>query len=307
MNIVATSPSFSRNPRLVSEIKKISETAKLNVDGIRFKGEALYEFIKDSEALIVGLEPITADLLERCPNLKIISKYGVGLDNVDLDACKRLGINIGWKGGVNRLSVAEMSIGFMLMSCRNLYITSNLLKQGTWNKSGGIQLTGKTIGLLGVGYVGKELVRLLEPFGCKILVNDVRDQSEYYLEHGLIETSKEDIFRQADIVSIHMPLDEFNHNLVNKEVFSIMKPTSFLINTARGGIVNEEDLEEALRNKQIAGAAIDVYMSEPPENQELLLQPNLISTPHIGGNAIEAVEAMGMSAINEVKKFYGLF
>lgn len=307
MKIAVTSPSFSKNPKLVKEIQRISGTVKLNVEGIRFDAEALYEYVKDAEALIVGLEPITEDLLKKCPDLKIISKYGVGLDNIALEACKSYGIEIGWKGGVNRISVAEMTLGFMLMLCRNLYATSNLLKQGTWNKSGGYQLSGKTIGLLGVGYVGKEVVRLLQPFGCKILVNDIRDQSEYYIEQGLLESSKEDIFKQADIVSIHMPLDKLNHNLIDKEVFKIMKPTSFIINTARGGIVNENDLKEAIKTGQIAGAATDVYLEEPPQDKELLSLPNLITTPHIGGNAAEAVEAMGMTAINEIRKFYGLF
>lgn len=307
MKIAVTSPSFSKHPVLIKEIKKVTNNVKLNSSGIRLKGEELYEFVKDAEALVVGLETMDEDLLKRLPNLKIISKYGVGLNNVDLNYCNKHNIAIGWKGGVNRLSVAEMTLGFMLMLSRNLYLTSNQLKSGTWNKNGGFQLSGKTIGLLGIGFVGKELVKLLQPFNCRILVNDIRDQSDYYYSQNLEEKSKIEIYKEADILSIHMPLDDRNYGLINKEAFSYMKETAFLINTARGGIVNENDLKEALLTRKIAGAAIDAYWTEPPEDQELLQIPNLISTPHIGGNSVEAVEAMGMSAINEIKKFYNLF
>jgi len=307
MKIAVTSPSFSKNPVLIEEVRKIAPEAKLNDSGIRLKGEALYEFIKDADTLIVGLEQMDEALLSRLPDLKMIAKYGVGLNNVDLEYCEKRGISIGWKGGVNRLSVAEMTLGFMLMLCRNLYYTSNQLKSGTWNKSGGFQLSGKTIGLLGIGFVGKEVVKLLQPFNCRILVNDIRDQSDYYYSHDLIEKSKTDIYKEADIISLHMPLDELNHNLINKEAFAHMKESAFVINTARGGIINEEDLKEALLTGRLAGAAIDAYETEPPEDKKLLEIPNLITTPHIGGNSREAVEAMGMSAINEVKKFYHIF
>jgi len=182
MKIVATSPSFSKNITLQKEILTHFPKAKLNLEGKRFNQDELIAYIKDADAVIVGLEPINVDVLEACPNLKMISKYGVGLNNIDLEACKERNIAIGWTGGVNKLSVAEMALGFMLMFSRNLFMTSNELKSGTWNKSGGFQLSGKTVGIVGVGHIGKELIRLLEPFGCKILVNDIIEQDDYYAE-----------------------------------------------------------------------------------------------------------------------------
>ncbi len=301
MKIAVTSPSFSKNERLREETLKYFEDVKFNLEGKRFKKDELIEYLKEADGAIIGLEPIDREVLEACSNLKYISKYGVGLNNIDLDECRKRGVKIGWRGGVNRLSVAEMALGFMLMLSRNLYITSNLLKEGTWQKEGGFELSGKTIGIIGVGFIGKELIRLLEPFNCKILVNDIVDQESYYRVHGLIEATKEDIYREADIISIHTPFDETTKDLITLREFKMMKPTAFLLNTARGGIVNEADLKYALKNSLIAGAGIDAYVVEPPIDRELIELPNLIATPHIGGNSKEAVLAMGLSAIENLK------
>lgn len=306
MNIVATSPSFSKHEKLQKELIQSFPNAKLNLQGLRFSKDELIDFIKDAEGVIIGLEEIDEEILERLPNLKIIAKYGVGLNNIDLDACTKHEIRIGWTGGVNRLSVAEMTLGYMLMLCRNLYVTSNELKQGNWNKSGGFQLSGKTVGIIGVGYIGKEVIRLLQPFGCKILVNDVIDQSDYYREYDLHEVSKEEIYARSDIITIHTPLDKTTKEMINRTVFSAMKPSAFILNSARGGIINENDLKWALQNHIIAGAAIDAYIEEPPSDTELLNLPNLICTPHIGGNAHEAVEAMGLSAINHLREYFNV-
>ena len=304
MKIVATSPSFSKNRKLQQEIKKYFPDVKLNLEGKRFTKEELIEFIQDADGVVLGLEPFDEDVIKQCPNIKIVSKYGVGLNNIDLEACKRANIAIGWTGGVNKRSVSEMTIGYMLMLARNLYITSNELKNGVWNKSGGFQLSAKTVGIIGVGHIGKDLVRLLKPFGCKILVNDVIDQSDYYKENDLLETTKEDIYKHSDFITIHTPYDDTTKNMINKESLSMMKKSAYVINSARGGIINEDDLKNALQNGTIAGAAIDAYIEEPPADKELISLPNLICTPHIGGNAKEAVEAMGMSAIKHLVEFF---
>jgi len=303
MKITVTSPSFSKNKILQQEIYKYFPNAKLNFAGKRFSKDELIEYIKDADGLIVGLDSIDKEILETCKNLKIISKYGVGLNNLDLDECKKRGIAIGWTGGVNRLSVAEMTLGYMLMLIRNLYITSNQLKQGIWNKNGGFELSGKTVGIIGVGYIGKELIKLLKPFRCKILVNDIINQDEYYKNNNLIETTKEQIYKEADFITIHTPLDNNTFNMITLKEMKLMNPTAILINSARGGLINERDLKYALKNKIIAGGAIDAYMEEPPTDKEFIELPNLICTPHIGGNSKEAVEAMGMSAIKHLVNF----
>lgn len=306
MKIIATSPSFSKNAKLKKELLTHFPDAKLNQEGLRFSKNELLDFIGDAEGIIVGLEEIGLEILNDLPNLKVIAKYGVGLNNIDLKGCADRGVHIGWTGGVNRLSVAEMTLGYMLMLCRNLYVTSNELKQGIWNKSGGFQLSGKTIGIIGVGYIGKELIRLLQPFGCTILVNDIINQTDFYHENNLIEVTKKELYARSDIISIHTPLDNTTKGMINQQVFKQMKSSAFILNSARGGIIDEKDLKMALQNHFIAGAAIDAYIEEPPTDTELLQLPNLICTPHIGGNSQEAVEAMGMSAILHLREYFNV-
>ncbi|MDF1672080.1 MAG: phosphoglycerate dehydrogenase [Vicingaceae bacterium] len=300
MRVAVTSPSFSNHPDLIAKMAVEFPYAKLNSDGLRFSKTELVEYLIGFDAAIVGLDQIDDEVLTQLPNLKIIAKYGVGLNNIDLEACKKHDVRIGWTGGVNRISVAEMVMGNALSLLRNLYQTSNLLSNGNWQKDGGEQLTGKTVGIIGVGFIGKELVKMLQPFNCKILVNDIINQDDYYKENGLIESSKEDIFKNCDVITVHTPLTEDTKHILNKKSFDMMKPNAIILNTARGGIVEENDLYDALSTGNIRAAALDVYEEEPPTNLELLKLPNLICTPHIGGNAKEAVLAMGMSAIGHL-------
>lgn len=307
MKVKVTNVAFSKNDYLVDALKNKFPDSVVNEEGKRMNGDNLVDYLKDAEAAIVGLELITSEILDKLPDLKMIAKYGVGLDNIDLNACKQRGINVGWTGGVNKRSVAEMTLGFMLALCRNLYSTSNELKTFLWNKNGGLQLTGKKIGIIGIGNIGKEVIALLKPFKCEILVNDIIDLSVFAKKEGVIISSKDQIYREADIITIHTQFKKDTENMLNAEAFALMKQSAFVINTARGGIINEEDLKKALKNKLISGAAIDVYETEPPIDKELLSLPNLICTPHTGGNSYEAVVAMGLSAISHLDNYQQLY
>lgn len=301
MKVAVTSKSFSRNEILIAEFKNNFDEIKLNHSSKKLTDEELIDFLKDCHGAIIALEDFNKYVIDNLPNIKAISKFGVGLNNIDIEYAKSRNIKIGWEKGVNKQSVAEMTLGFMLMLIRNLYITSNLLSNGIWQKNGGYSLYNKTIGIIGVGNIGQELINLLKAFNCTILVNDIINQDEYYEKHNLKEVSKEEIFRYSDIITIHTPLNEQTHNLININTLQLMKKSAFLINTARGEIVNLSDLKFALNTNLIAGAAIDVYHEEPPKDLELLGLSNLICTPHIGGNSEEAVLAMGRSAIKQLK------
>jgi phosphoglycerate dehydrogenase-like enzyme len=303
MKVKVSNVAFSKNQFLVEKLKTFFPDAVINTEGKRYLDRELIDYFSDADAAIVGLELITPEVLDQLPNLRAIAKYGVGLDNIDIPACEERGVKIGWTGGVNKDSVAEMVVGFMLALSRNLYVTSNQLKNGTWNKNGGSQLAGKTIGIIGVGHIGKTLINLLKPFKCRILINDILDISDYALENNLDVVDKGYLFKEADIISVHTPLNNDTRNLFDAEVFEMMKKTAFLINTARGGIVNENDLRHALSNGIIAGAALDVFEIEPPNDRELLQLENLICTPHTGGNSYEAVVAMGLSAIDHLLNY----
>ncbi len=306
MKISVTSVSFSKNHLLKEELIAAFPRAKIkfNLDGKLLAGQELLDHVSDAQAVILGTEKFDLQVIKSCPQLQIVSKYGVGLDNLDMDACKQFQVAIGWTGGVNRLSVAEMTVGFMLDLARNLFYTCLPLKKGEWNKQGGCQLSGKKVGIIGVGHIGKEIIRLLKPFRCQVMVNDIIDQNEYYKQQEVEEASKENIFQQCQFITIHTPLTEKTFHLVNQSTLAMMNHDAFLINTARGPIVKLDDLKHALQKNKIAGAALDVYEKEPPGDLEFLGLPNLICTPHIGGNAKEAILAMGQSAIGHLKKFY---
>lgn len=304
MRIAVTSPSFSKNETLRSEILTYFPGTKLNDNGARLSGEQLFGFIQDAEGIIVGLEKVDKEMINRLSHLKIISKYGVGLDNIDIEYCRQKNIQIGWTPGVNKTSVAEMTVAFMTMLTRNIYLTSNQLKNKIWNKDGGFDLSGKTVGIIGVGNVGKEVVRFLKPFHCRVLVNDIVDQTDYYNENHLEEATKEEIYRRSDIVTLHVPLTVDTDGLVNSSVLRMMKRSSYLINTSRGRVIEQDSLKWALKNGIIAGAAVDVYNEEPPEDADFLGLPNLICTPHIGGNSQEAVLSMGRSAIQHLRDYF---
>ena len=303
-----TTVAFSKNETLIAQVQNIGFKKVLtNVNGKRFTKSELISILSKCDVAIVGLDEIDKSVLSQTNKLKAISKYGVGLNNINFEDCKKYNVDVLHTQGINKRSVSEMTLGFMLSLSRNLYITSNLLKNGIWKKDGGTQLSGKKIGVIGVGNIGKDLISLLKPFNCEILVNDIVNQEKYYRDNNLMEVSKEYIFNNADFITVHVPLDNTTKNIINKKSLSMMKPSSFVINTARAGVINQEDLKWALQNEIIAGAAIDVYDNEPPVDNDLLLFPNLINTPHIGGNSKEAVEAMGISAINNILNWINKF
>jgi D-3-phosphoglycerate dehydrogenase len=288
-------------PRITVSAKSFikSELLKSNLEKY-FKNVEYGENNNESEGIIVGTEVINEEALTKYPKLKIISKYGVGLDNIDLEACKKRNIKVGWTGGLNKEAVAQLALSNMISLCRNIYTSSNQLKNGNWNKNGGRDLSEMTVGIIGVGQIGKQLIEYLKPFKCKILLNDVIDLKM----NG--QVGFEELLENADIVTLHLPLIKETHHLINESSINLMKSNSFLINTSRGNIVEINALKKALLSNRIAGAALDVYPIEPCEDNELLKIPNLICTPHIAGNSFRAVEKMGNSSIQHLRDFFNL-
>ena len=303
-SVKVTSPTFSKNAVLQGELSKRPFRVTLNADGKRLEGAALAEYLADADAAIIGLERMDEALLTRCTRLRAIAKFGVGLDNVDLDACRQRGIYVGWTPGINRRTVAEVALGFMIGMAHNMFFTTHLLKQGTWHKEGGTEITGKTVGIIGLGHIGKELVELLRPFRCPVLANDILDLSAFALAAGVRLTSKEEIFRTADFVTLHVPLTELTHHLINERALSLFRPETCLINTSRGKVVEQDALKKALQANKLRMAALDVFELEPPPDLEFLQLPNLVCTPHVAGTPIEAVLALGKSAIEHLDAFF---
>ena len=303
--IKVLSPSFSKFEVLRRELEGKFPNVEFNLEGVSYSDQELVDYLKDADGAIVGLENMSKTVLSNLPKLKIISKYGVGLDGVDIDYCSNNNIKLGWTGGVNKRSAAELTLCYMIGLSRNVFNTSYKLKIGNmWNKDGGFELTGKTVGIIGVGHVGKDLAKLLSPFHCKILVNDIIEQDQYYLENGLEKSEKDRIFRESDIVTLHVPYTKDTHHMVNSDTLGKMKKTAFLVNASRGMVVDQKALKFALEKKLIAGAGIDVYENEPPKDIDFISLENLACSPHIGGNSKEGVLGMGRSAIGHLEDFF---
>ena len=303
MRVRVCNISFSKNSILVNKIKKYFKDVNFNFNGVRLDGEELIDFCKDADAIIVGVEKINSSILKRLPNLKYIAKYGVGIDNIDIDSCKERGVLIGWTGGVNKRSVAELTLGYMLILMRNIFSSYSDLKKLRWIKDGGNSLYNKKIGIIGMGNIGQDLIKLLSAFDCEILANDISENPSLSKKLNFKYVTKEFLYRNSDIVTLHVPLTSSTKKMINTKVFNKMKNSSILINTSRGGVVCEKDLIDALKNKKIHSAALDVFQYEPLKNKELVRISNIICTPHIAGNSKEAVIEMGNSAITHLINF----
>lgn len=298
INVAVTSRSFSRNTVLRSELLKKYKNVKFNDDGIKLQGDSLVNLLEGCHKAIIALEVIDDNLLRRLPELKVISKYGVGLDMIDMQAMTKHNVKLGWTGGVNCRSVSELVISLAIALLRHVVSSHREVLSGTWRQHVGGQLSGRTVGIIGCGYVGKDLVKMLQPFGCPILVNDIKNYDDFYKQYNIKSVGKEELLARSDVVTLHTPLDDSTKNMLTSKMLSLMKSKAILINVARGGLLDEDALKKMLINGRLGGAALDVFSIEPPRDKELLELPNFIVTPHIGGSANEAIIAMGRAAID---------
>jgi D-3-phosphoglycerate dehydrogenase len=299
--IAVCSRSFSRNKVLRKELLEKYDNVYFNDDGLSLNGDTLLDFLQGATHAITALEKIDDTILSKLPKLKVISKYGVGLDMIDMRSMQKHNVRLGWTGGVNRRSVSELVISFSIALLRHVPASQREVLSGTWQQHVGGHLSGRTVGIIGCGYVGKDLIKLLQPFGCPILVNDIKKDTDFYRKYNIKTVSKEELLAKSDIVTLHTPLDDSTKNMLTAERLSLMKSDAILLNVARGGLLDEAALKKMLINGKLGGAALDVFAIEPPQDKELLDLPNFIVTPHIGGSANEAILAMGSAAIDGLK------
>lgn len=247
--------------------------------------------------IIIGVDPLPARVLEQCKSLRAISKYGVGMDNIDLKSAEQLGIRVKNAVGTNNISVAEHAIALMFASARHIPAIAAGVKAYGWDRTIGFELTNKNLGIIGGGQIGKEVAKRAVGLGMKVTIYDPYFNDQEFLEkYGVNrQESLEEVLKASDVISLHVPATETTKGLINAETLKLMKPTAVLINTSRGELVDEKALYDALRNNQIAAAAQDVFSSEPPQQGDpLVALPNFILTPHIGAFTHEAVERMAM-------------
>lgn len=296
-SLVVASRSFSKHPVLRQEVLKRYPDAKFNDEGISLSGDSLVDFLSGHEKAITALETIDEATLSKLPKLKVIGKYGVGLDMIDLHAMKKCGVKLGWTGGVNKRSVSELVVSFAISLLHRVVFANAEVRDGEWYQVKGRQLSECTVGIVGCGHIGKDLIKLLKPFNCNIIVHDILEFKEFNNEHQIESVELDNLLKRSDVVTLHLPLDSSTKNIITRERLQMLKNDAVFINLARGGLVDEQALKETVKGNRIAGAALDVFEIEPPVDPEFSKIDNMLITPHIGGSTEEAILAMGMAAI----------
>ncbi|MFS0779945.1 phosphoglycerate dehydrogenase [Neobacillus sp. 3P2-tot-E-2] len=269
-----------------------------------FRENELAERLKGVHAAIVGTDQVTKKVLEAADQLELIVKYGVGLDNIDLEFAKEKGIKVENTPGVNTEAVADYTFGLLLSLARQIHISDMEIRQGLWKKRTGTEIYQKTIGILGLGAIGKSIARRAYGFNMKILAYDLYQDKSFANQFEVTYCELEEIIEQSDVICIHLPLNNETKHLINKNSLAKMKPNTFIINTARGGIIDEKAIYEAIKEKRIAGAAIDVFEEEPLKNSPLAELENIILTPHNASASEEATQRMTTQTTDKVLRFY---
>jgi D-3-phosphoglycerate dehydrogenase len=268
-----------------------------NTTGKPLDSAQLQALLPDMDGYIAGLDWIDRSAILSARRLKVIARYGVGVDSVDLAAARQRGIIVTNTPGANSVSVAELAVGMMLALARNLVIADQATKAGQWPRLNGVSLENKTVGILGFGSIGKIVAKRLGGFDCNILAYDP-ELAEGPAEYGVQLLSQNEVVGQSDFLTLHCSLGEQNRGMVNANFLARMKPGAFLINTARGELVDENALLQALQSGHLRGAALDVFSKQPPDpDNPLLALPQVIATPHTGAHSDSATNSMGWGAL----------
>lgn len=300
--LITTIPFGELDRRPLELLDEAGVEYVINPIGRKLKEDELAEMIGGFDALIAGTEPITAKVLERAARLRLISRVGIGLDSVDLMAARQRGILVAYTPDAPAPAVAELTIGLMLGALRFIAHADRHMRNGIWHRQMGERLSGKTVGVMGVGRVGARVIRHLSGFDARILANDLKPDLEFGAEHGVRWVDKPTLYREADLITLHLPLTRQTKALIARREIELMKPEAILINTSRGGVVNEQDLAEALRLHRLGAAALDVFQHEPYAGP-LITVENCILTCHMGSMAKDCRARMELEATEEVIRF----
>lgn len=307
MKKVLVTNSFSKfSPDAENLLKSHGyEVVKIKEHILTDEDEVIRRYIDDDVvATINGLEPVSDKTLEAAHGLKIISKHGVGLDNIDLEDCRRHGVAVASTPGSNRQAVADLILGLMLCLARHISEADKSVKAGEWNGYFGTALYGKTLGIVGMGAIGREVIQRCEGFKMKVLAYDPYWDEAYAEAHNIRRCTLDEVLQDADYISFSLHLTEQTYHMIGRRELQLMKPTAYLINCARGAIVDPDALVEALRNKTIAGAGLDAYVNEPiAKDDPLLTLDNVVLTPHIGFYTDEALTSTSLYAAENIVKY----
>lgn len=298
-HVLVTPTSYGRHDeRLRVELESCVGRVTYNTTGRPLSSAQLAELLPGVDGFIAGLDAVDAATLVAADSLRVIARYGVGVDNVDLEAAAARGIVVTNTPGANAASVAELTVALLLLLARPVLPATAATRAGQWSRTSGLSLAGKTVGLVGLGAIGREVARRLSGFDCRLLAYDVAPDEAFARRHRVTLVALEKLLARADFLSLHAPLLPATRGLVDEAFLAAMKPGAYLINTARGELVDEAALLRALESGHLAGAALDAFVQEPPgADNPLLALPQVIATPHMGAHTDGSTTAMGAMAL----------
>jgi len=300
MKILVSSRSFGKiDSEAVKILKDNGLEPVLNPHGRKLNEEELLNLLDGVVGIIAGTEEITEKIISNTNQLKVISRYGVGMDNVDLETAQRRGVLVYNTPEAPTVAVAELTLSLMLNLLKKIVKVDRKIRDNLWKPEIGNLLSGKTIGIVGLGRIGKKLVQLLESFGVKFLACEINPDNNFVSDHKIDLVSLETLLSKSDIISLHIPLTKQTRHIIGKKELTTMKENAILINTARGGLIDEEALYTSLKDNKIAGAAVDAF-EEEPYTGKLKRLDNVILTPHIGTYTIETRRQMEIEAVNNL-------
>ncbi len=299
--VLVSSLSIKKSPPAKAKLESAGlEIVYAEHDGRGLREADLVKAIPGCIALIAGMDDVTEKAIKAgSPTLKLVARIGVGYNNVDLDAAERYNVKVTITPDANMYSVADLALGLLLSIARSIPTHDQITRAGEWHRINGRELHGKTLGIIGLGKIGLEVAKRATGFGMKIIAYDMIKNHDAAEKYDIRYTGLEDLLQQSDFVTLHAPAIAATSGIINQQTLSLMKPSAYLINTARGQLVNENDLYAALKDKKIAGAALDVYAEEPPDKRFFKLE-NVILTPHASASTIEANDRMSLMAVEEV-------
>jgi D-3-phosphoglycerate dehydrogenase len=299
--ILVSANSYGKfNPDLKTDLERQVKEVIYNKTGKPLSSQQVAELLPGIDGYIAGLDEINHQALQAADTLKVIARYGVGVDQVDLEAASKKGIIVTNTPGANSASVAELALCLILMLARQVPVATQALKQGQWPRLHGLTLENKTIGIIGLGAIGKHLARRLSSFDGHLLAFDPIIDEAFIQKYNIKMVSLENLIPSSDFISLHVPVLEATRSMVNETFISAMKKGAFIINTSRGEIVDEGALIEGLKSGHLGGAGLDAFSKEPPDTDNPLLSlPQVICTPHLGAQSDGATNNMGRMALNE--------
>jgi D-3-phosphoglycerate dehydrogenase len=301
--IIVTPPMLAQFPTLFEPLTARGVATIFNRGAYPLDEPGLIALIDDAFAAIVGLDPISARVIAACPTLRVVARNGVGMDNVDFDATNRAGVLVTAPLGANSTTVAELTLGLAIALIRRVVSHHMIFQTGEWKREQGSELEGKTLGIIGLGRIGKKVATRALAFEMRVIANDILPDHAFAEKHDILFVSFDELLAQSDFVTLHVPLTPLTQWMINPSSICQMKRGAFLINTSRGPVVDPIALASALDEGHLAGAALDVHVNEHQPARALIHRANVITTPHIGAFTREALWRTTQGAVASIVDF----